>query len=165
MTESTLRNSIKLIQEGTEMVGSGRRNVLNEQEETQLVRCINVLCNAGFSPSTNEIKDLVRDYVHTNTITNPFNDSRPGKDWLCDFMKRQKLSTKKATIISAVRKAATGNPFIIFKFYEVVEKIIKEKNLKREQIWNCDKWGFQLTLVSLKLLPQLQCLVIKPHQV
>ena len=68
MTESTLRNSIKLIQEGTEMVGSGRRNVLNEQEKMQLARCINELCNAGFSPSTNEIKDLVRDYVHTNTI-------------------------------------------------------------------------------------------------
>ena len=127
MAESTLRNRIKLIQEGTEMVGSGRRNVLNEQEETQLARCINVLCNAGFSPSTNEIKDLVRDYVCANSITNPFNDDRPGKDWLRNFMKRQKLSTKKATIISAARKAATANPFIIFDFYEVVEKIIKEK--------------------------------------
>ena len=142
MAESTLRNRIKLIQEGTEMVGSGRRNVLNEQEETQLARCINVLCNAGFSPSTNEIKDLVRDYVRANSITNPFNDDRPGKDWLRNFMKRQKLSTKKATIISAARKAATANPFIIFDFYEVVEKIIKEKKLKREQIWNCDESGF-----------------------
>ena len=142
MAESTLRNRIKLIQEGTEMVGSGRRNVLNEQEETQLARCINVLCNAGFSPSTNEIKDLVRDYVRANSITNPFNDDRPGKDWLRNFMKRQKLSTKKATIISAARKAATANPFIIFDFYEVVEKIIKEKKLNREQIWNCDESGF-----------------------
>ena len=142
MAESTLRNRIKLIQEGTEMVGSGRRNVLNEQEETQLARCINVLCNAGFSPSTNEIKDLVRDYVRANSITNPYNDDRPGKDWLHNFMKRQKLSTKKATIISAARKAATANPFIIFDFYEVVEKIIKEKKLKREQIWNCDESGF-----------------------
>ena len=126
MAESTLRNRIKLIQEGTEMVRSGRRNVLNEQEETQLGRCINVLCNASFSPSTNEM-DLVRNYVRANSITNPFNDDRPGKDWLRNFMKRQKLSTNKATIISAARKAATANPFIIFDFYEVVEKIIKEK--------------------------------------
>ena len=52
------------------------------------------------------------------------------------------IITKKATIISAARKAATANPFIIFDLYEVVEKIIKEKKLKREQIWNCDKSGF-----------------------
>ena len=88
-----------------------------------------------------EIKDLVRDYVRTNSITNPFNDDRPGKDWLHNFMKQQKLSSKKAAIISAARKAATANPFIIFDFYEVVEKI-KEKKLKREQIWNCDELGF-----------------------
>ena len=37
-------------------------------------------------------------------------------------MKQQKLSIKKATIISAARKAATANPFIIFSFYEVVKK-------------------------------------------
>ena len=87
MAESTLRNRIKLIQEGTEMVGSGRLNVLNEQKETQLARCTNVLCNYGFSPSTNEIKDLVRDYVCTNSITNPFSGDRPGKEWLHNFMK------------------------------------------------------------------------------
>ena len=96
MAESTLRNRIKLIQEGTEMVGSGRRNVLNEQEKTQLARGINVLCNAGFILSTNEIKDLVRDYVRANSITNPFNDDRPGKDWLRNFMEQQKLITKKS---------------------------------------------------------------------
>ena len=52
------------------------------------------------------------------------------------------IITKKATIISAARKAATANPFIIYDFYEVVEKIIKERKLKRGQIWNCDELGF-----------------------
>ena len=120
----------------------------------QLVRDINLLCNAGFSPSTNEIKDLVRDYVRTNIITNPFNDDTTGKDWLRNFMKRQRLSTKKATIISASRKAAIANPFTIFDFYEVVEKIIKEKNRKREQIWNCES-GFPTDPSKCKVVAPL----------
>ena len=77
--------------------------------------------------SCKSIRSSVKKY-----IINPLNDDRPGKDWLHNFMKQQKLSTKKATIISAARKADTANPFIIFDFYEVAEKIIKEKKLKRK---------------------------------
>ncbi|XP_076824996.1 uncharacterized protein LOC143470629 [Clavelina lepadiformis] len=37
---------------------------------------------------------------------------------------------------------ATANPFIIFDIYECIDKIIKEKSLGPEQIWNCDESGF-----------------------
>ena len=45
-------------------------------------------------------------------------------------------------MISAARKLATANPFIINDFYDVIEHIIKEKNLQPNQIWNCDESGF-----------------------
>ena len=57
-------------------------------------------------------------------------------------MKGQKLSTKKATMISAARKAATFNPFIVYDFYDVIDKIIKKNNLTEDQLWNCCKSGF-----------------------
>lgn len=44
-------------------------------------------------------------------------------------------------MIYSARKSSTANPFIIFDFY-VIDKIIKDKQLKAEQIWNCDKSGF-----------------------
>ena len=57
-------------------------------------------------------------------------------------MKRKKLSLKKANMISAARKSCTGNPFIIYDFYEQLSNIISSKRLQAHQIWNCDESGF-----------------------
>ena len=43
---------------------------------------------------------------------------------------------------SAAHKAATANPFIVYDFYDVINKIIKENNLMEEQLRNCDIFGF-----------------------
>ena len=124
------------------MADSGRKTALTAEEEKDLAECIAVLCEAEFSPSVDEIKSLVQDYVTANKIKTPFKDGRPGKDWVYAFMKRQMLNTKKATMISAVRKAATFNPFIVYDFYDVIDKIIKKNNLTEDQLWNCCKSGF-----------------------
>jgi len=57
-------------------------------------------------------------------------------------MNRNSLSMKKANMLSSARRSATSNPFIIYDFYEVIDKIIKEKRIKPENIWNCDESGF-----------------------
>ena len=69
-------------------------------------------------------------------------ENRPGKDWLRSFMERRNLSTKKANMISAARKSATSNPFIVNDFYDVIEKIIIDHKLNPKQVWNCDESGF-----------------------
>lgn len=107
-----------------------------------MAECISVLCIAGFSPSADEIKNLVQDYAKSNGIVTPFADGRPGKDWFRSFLKRQSLSTKKATMISAARKAATANPFLVHDFYDKIGKIIDEKGLEPNHIWNCDESRF-----------------------
>ena len=45
-------------------------------------------------------------------------------------------------MISSAHKSATSNPFVIFDFYDVIENIIEDKDLKAENIWNCDESGF-----------------------
>ena len=45
-------------------------------------------------------------------------------------------------MISSARKSATANPFIIYDFYDVIEKIIVEKKLTAKHIRNCDESGF-----------------------
>lgn len=49
---------------------------------------------------------------------------------------------KKANMISSARKSVTSNPFIIYDFYDALEKLVNEKKLKASQIWNCDESGF-----------------------
>ena len=142
MSECYLRKRIKMKKEGRQLVGSGRKPTLGVEQEKQLAKCIGSLCETGFSPSRFEIKDMVRDFVRSHKLSTPFKNDRPGKDWLRGFMKRNNLSLKKANMISAARKSATANPFIINDFYDVIERIIKEKNLQPNQIWNCDESGF-----------------------
>ena len=56
---------------------------------------IGVLCKIGFSPSKDEV--LVSKYLKENNIkAAKFKDGHSGPDWLKLFMKRNKLSFKKA---------------------------------------------------------------------
>ena len=57
-------------------------------------------------------------------------------------MARNRLSLKRANMISTARKSATSNPFIIKDFYEKLQKLVAELKLNANQIWNCDESGF-----------------------
>ena len=82
--------------------------------EKTFANVVSVLYKIGFSPSTDEVLDLVSKYLKENNIkAAKFKDGRPGPDCLKLFMKRNKLSFKKANMISAARKSATLNPFIV----------------------------------------------------
>ena len=86
---------------------------------------------------------MVTEYIRVNEINVPqFTNGRPGRDWFQAYMKRNGLSLKKANMISAARKSATSNPFVIYDFFYQLEEIIKKQNLQASQIWNCDESGF-----------------------
>lgn len=142
MSEAVLRQRIKKKAEGKVLVGSGRKNTLSPTEESDLAKCIASLCNLGFSPSSSQIKDFVKDYVKLHNMTTPFKNDRPGKNWLSQFMKRNNLSKKKANMICAARKSVTSNPFIIYDFYDTIEKLFNEKQYTPAQVRNCDESGF-----------------------
>ena len=142
MTDGILRYKLKQRSEGSVVNNTGRPTILSKTEEALLAEVVRTLCRIGFSPTRENMKDLVKEYVNEHNIANPFKDNRPGKDWVRLFMGRNNLSMKKANMISSARKSATANPFIIHDFFDVLEEIMKEKKLKPEQIWNCDESGF-----------------------
>ena len=47
----------------TEDKQPGRPTTLSKQEETQLALCIRTMCHVGFSPTKEQIKDIVKEYV------------------------------------------------------------------------------------------------------
>lgn len=55
VNECTLRFRLKKEQNQEDLFKAGRRCVFNEETEADLARCIGMLCNLGFSPTTNEI--------------------------------------------------------------------------------------------------------------
>ena len=51
-----------------ELVGSGRRPTLTEDQEKVLAKCIGTMCQLGFSPTRNQIKDMVQEFVQLHNI-------------------------------------------------------------------------------------------------
>ena len=144
MSEGKLRQAIKKNEKGIDLsCQSGKKTSLSSEVEKTLPNVIGVLCKIGFSPSKDEVLDLVSKYFKENNIkAAKFKDGRPGPDWLKLFMKRNKLSFKKTNMISAARKSATSNPFIIYNFYDQLDEIVTQNNLTPKLIWNCDESEF-----------------------
>ena len=141
--ESTIQSRLERKKiSGVSFIGSERPTVFSKEIENQLATCIKKMCSVGFSPTINEVKKLVQEYVKDHNISTPFTNNMPGKAWFNGFMSRNKISLKKANLICSVRKSVTANPFIIYDFYDKLETIVKENNFTAEQIWNCDESGF-----------------------
>ena len=101
MSEGKLCQAIKKNEKGIDLsCQSGKKTSLSSEVEKTLPNVIGVLCKIGFSPSKDEVLDLVSKYFKENNIkAAKFKDGRPGPDWLKLCMKRNKLSFKKANMI------------------------------------------------------------------
>ena len=108
-----------------------------------------------------DIGELVHSYVEHNdhqrakkTLHFRGRLGYPGPGWIKQFMKKKNLSAKQATTLSSARYNATKNPFIIFHFYDLLEKTIKELNLEHrpDLIWNCDESGLPHEPSKLKII-------------
>ena len=97
INESTIRSRSERKQiSGISFIGSRRPTVFSKEIENQLATCIKKMCSVGFSPTINEVKKLVQEYVKDHNISTPFADNMPGKAWFNGFMSRNKILLKKA---------------------------------------------------------------------
>ena len=143
--EATVRLRIKKSKAAEDPLRKvGRPTILSKEEETTLANCINVLCKNGFSPSIDDVRLIVSDYVKSNKIEAAFKNNLPGRKWMKRFLNMNSLSLKKATMISKIRKDCTSNPFIVYEFYDRLEEIITYNNLNADDIWNMDETAFCL---------------------
>ncbi|XP_046662934.1 MFS-type transporter clz9-like [Homalodisca vitripennis] len=108
----------------------------------------------GFALSKEEVLDVVKKYVEQNSLTVPFVGNRPGHDWCKGFCERQKMSLKKMEPLEKARKINTSDPFLIYNFYDLVEKNIKDLALedKPNHIYNLEKSSFRSDPSRVKLL-------------
>ena len=113
------------------------------KEEKDLADSIRVLAEVGFSQTDSNVKDLVEENISRYGIQNEFRDNWPGCNWLKAFYKLNQFSSKQVNLISIARKSATDFVlFVLYDFYEKLERVVKELNLSPGQIWNCDESGF-----------------------
>ena len=151
--ESTLWNWQDMNKQQVVLVGSRKKTVLSSEEERQLPKCIEELHSLGFSPTSGQVIDLMKDYVALHKLNMPFKENIPGKEWLRNFLRCNSLSTKKANMISAVCMATTSNPFVVYNFFDTVQKIWMQTILLHCNYVIVMRW------VSLQMLDNVKSLL------
>ena len=92
-----------------------------------------------------------------NDISTPFKHDRPGRTWMKAFMKSNKLSLKKASMICISQKPNTTNPFVIYVFnYQIATIFDANPDLNPDNIWNCDESRFLTDPGSIQSQIQIQ---------
>lgn len=76
----------------------------------------------------------------------------PGLDWTRAFLKRHRLSMKKGGQMQIARKNVTSDPFVIYRFYELLNKEVERLGIKDkpECVFNCDESGFPTDSLKCK---------------
>lgn len=123
--------------------GGGGKPVLSEDEEKDLASALTILEKWGFGLCRSEVLQVVKFYLDVNKRVTKFKENLPGAEWFVNFKKRNRLSLKKPQAVESVRIDQT-NPFIIFGFFDIMERTVKELNLegRPDLIYNCDETSF-----------------------
>lgn len=125
-------------------MGAGVSKVLPARVEVHIASC-HKTPQMDLPVIKEELKNLVKEYVESNSIVNNFKDNKPGNDWYISFMKRHpELTLKKPENLQKPRMDAR-KPFIVYDFSEMLKAVVKENNLEEKPmyIYNYDESGFQ----------------------
>lgn len=143
----TIRNHL---QSGSLKKSLGRKPILNDEEEAQLVQRIIRYSEMGLPVTPRILRRLVYKYCEQNNIKHNFNDEgkRAGKDWFKAFMKRHhEISIRKAQFMNPAR-AQKLNKFIVDDHFKKLRDIYDKFDLydHPEKIYNMDEKGCRLTI-------------------
>ena len=105
-----------------------KKSLLGKTKDKQPEKPTTLTYRIGFSPTKEQIKDIVKEYVQLYKLITPFKNDRPRKNWIRGFMNRNKLLLKIATMIVQQEN--------------VIEDIINKHNIPPSIIWNCDESCF-----------------------
>ena len=127
-------------------LGSGHPTVISEKEEKLIVCALVFTAKCGFPQGRDEVKDMVQSFIKATKRESPFEDDRPGRDWIILFENRHKdeLNKRDPELLTTTRaKGMTKDN--VSKFYKMYEDILKEFDLldKPWALFNIDETGLR----------------------
>ena len=119
---------------------------LGEEVESEILTALKAMERNGLGPTMQEFREDVREILINNNIETRFKDSRPGQDWLNNFMKRHNLTLKKGGQMQIARKNVTSDPFAIYDYYDKLDQMMTDLDIKDKPqcIWNLDETSFPM---------------------
>lgn len=127
------------------MLVSGFQRTFSDAQEEALATYIDNVFKRLQGLTGTEIRKLAFDYAEKMKISHRFNKDlgMAGEIWLYGFNKRHNFSHRRAEHTSTAR--ANGfNKESVDEFFDEYEKIILEKRIKPENIWNVDETSLSI---------------------
>ena len=129
-------------------VHAGRKTVLTEGQEGELITRIIRLANVGFPLTPKVLKKCVFQFCSENKIDHPFNNGSAGRNWLRGFLQRHPgIAKRKAQHLNEAR-AQKLNRFIVSDYFQKLKEVMQKLDImgKPERIYNVDEKGCRLSL-------------------
>ena len=106
-------------------LGAGRPPVLNVETEKLLVQALLFTADCGLPLNRNNVKNMVQSYVKATNIKTPFNDGRPGPDWMLLFEHRHAviLTRRKPELLTLARAEGLTEKTVNC-FFDLYEKVV-----------------------------------------
>lgn len=122
----------------------GPPTILSTAEEDEIVGYGLNMQKIGFGLTKAAINTMIMKIVKEKGRRHPFKDG-PGDSWWERFMRdHPQLSFRVPQELTAAR-AAKGNPLVIEKQFEELQKIFRDNSLSPDRIWNMDESGFNIS--------------------
>ena len=121
----------------------GRGRALTDAEENLIVTALLFLGDSNMPLDRDDIKAIVQEFVIASKRETPFQNNRPGIDWLRMFEKRHPEISKRRGEILTISRAKNMTPEVVNAFFDKYEKVVTENGLGQSpnSIWNCDETG------------------------
>ena len=131
--------------------GSGRPTVLNIQEEKLLVKALLFTADCGLPLNRNNVKNMVQSYVKATNKKTPFNNGRPGPDWMLLFEHRHAvIVTRRKPELLTLARAEGLTEKTVNCFFDMYEKVVFDDNLhdSPECFFNLDEIGLNTDIIT-----------------
>lgn len=131
--------------------------IFTQEEETELSNHIKDLDNRFHGISSEKVCQLAYEYASLNDVSTPKSwtlNKKAGKDWLGNFMKRNKLSIRVPEATSIARQ--TGfNRAAVESFYDNLKVVMDRYGFSPQDIYNLDETGVTTVQKPRKVVSSL----------
>ena len=121
-------------------IPNGRK--LSDQEEQVIVEYILNLDSRGFPTRYRDVEEMA------NRLLAERNASPVGKRWAINFIRRQPQLKTHSFRKYDYQRAQCEDPTTIRNWFRLVENIIAKYGIRSDDIWNFDKTGFMIGVIS-----------------
>lgn len=127
----------------------GRKPVLSEAQEDQLVDLILRMQSNLFGLTRNDTRRLAFSFCEQNNIEHPFNSENgmAGKDWFSGFMLRHPNLSMRVPEPVSIQRAMGFNRTKVTRFMDVLETLLFSDTIRvipPEDIYNADESGISV---------------------